>query len=430
MDEPFSNESYFPPTQLLYSDIFELVMTVDTDVVQGCILTQMSAHAGIIKHGRIAEEALLAEFSQFEDLNVYEPLDPNTLTREQKASALQAIPTIKEKICGKLKGRAVADGRSQRSLYDKSETASPTVATDSLMISKGIDAHEQRDVGTSDIAGAYLKAYMKDYVIMKFTGVSVDILCEMNPKYIPFVTIENGVKVLYVRLIKAIFGCVQLALLWYKLFCLHLKKMGFVLNPYDPCIANKIINGKQCSIAWYVDDMKISHVDAYVVTQMIEQIEQRFGKMTVTQGSEHVFVGMKIAYKQNGTAEITMRDYLEEAIAESGMNTCRSAATPARRDLFENNPNAAPLDKKVAEIFHSVSAKLLYVSIRARMDILLAVIYLCTRVSKSTTDDWEKLKRVLEYLNGTLHYKYTIGIDDIEKLRSWVDASYAAVHPT
>lgn len=103
---------------------------------------------------------------------------------------------------------------------------------------------------------------------------------------------------------------------------------------------------------------------------------------------------MKITYKQNGTAEITMRDYLEEAIAESGMNIRRSAATPARRDLFEIDPNAERLDKKSAEVFHSVSAKLLYVSIRARMDILLAVIYLCTRVLKSTTDDWEKLKRV------------------------------------
>ncbi|KAI2502074.1 Reverse transcriptase (RNA-dependent DNA polymerase) [Fragilaria crotonensis] len=428
MDEPFSNKSYFPPTQLLYYDIFKHIMTGDDNVVRGHTMTQMSANAGIKKHGRRAEEALLTEFSQFEDLNVYEPLDPNNLTKEQKEGALRAIPTIKEKRCGKLKGRTVADGRKQKSLYDKSETASPTVATDSLMISVGIDAHEQRDVGTSDIAGAYLKAYMKDYVIMKFTGISVDILCEMNPKYIPFVTIENGVKVLYVRLIKAIYGCVQSALLWYKLFYSHLQKMGFVLNPYDPCIANKVINGKQCTIAWYVDDMKISHVDANVVSQIIEQIEERFGKMTVTRGREHIFLGMKIVYKQNGTAEITMRDYLEEAIAESGMNIRRSAATPARRDLFEDDPNAAPLDRKTAEVFHSVVAKLLYVSIRARMDILLAVIYLCTRVSRSTTDDWEKLKRVLEYLNGTLHYKYTIGIDDVAKIRSWVDASYA-VHP-
>ena len=73
-------------------------------------------------------------------------------------------------------------------------------------------------------------------------------------------------------------------------------------------------------------------------------------------------------------------------------------------------------------------AKLLYVAIRARGDILLAVSFLCTRVSKSTTQDQAKLKRLLEYLSGTLHHKYILGADDLKSLRTWVDASYA-VHP-
>ena len=34
----------------------------------------------------------------------------------------------------------------------------------------------------------------------------------------------------------------------------------------------------------------------------------------------------------------------------------------------------------------------------------------------------------MEYINGTLHYKYILGVDDLRKLRTWVDASYA-VHP-
>ena len=60
--------------------------------------------------------------------------------------------------------------------------------------------------------------------------------------------------------------------------------MGFEINPYYSCIANKMINGKQCTIAWYVDDAKISHVDSQVVTHVIEKIEERFQKMTVTCG--------------------------------------------------------------------------------------------------------------------------------------------------
>ena len=38
-----------------------------------------------------------------------------------------------------------------------------------------------------------------------------------------------------------------------------LMDMGFKLNPYDPCVANKLVKGSQMTIAWYVDDLRISH---------------------------------------------------------------------------------------------------------------------------------------------------------------------------
>jgi hypothetical protein len=70
--------------------------------------------------------------------------------------------------------------------------------------------------------------------------------------------------------------------------------MGFKLNPYDLCVANSQIKGKQCTIAWYDDDNKISHVDDTVVTDIIEMIEAKFGKMTVTRGKHYVFSATSI----------------------------------------------------------------------------------------------------------------------------------------
>ena len=119
------------------------------------------------------------------------------------------------------------------------------------MMSLIIDAKEGRDVATADVAGAYLKADMDDFVVMKFTGKDVRILCEMNSDYERFVTTErNGQEALYVRLLKALYGCVKSALLWYDLFTNSLKGMGFTLNPYDPCVANCMIDGKQCTVVW------------------------------------------------------------------------------------------------------------------------------------------------------------------------------------
>jgi hypothetical protein len=424
MDNPHNNKSYYPPTQLIQrGTIAEAIR-----YVFGHIMTQMTAKAGIRKHGRAAEAALMQEFAQFENLNVYEVINVKTLTAEQRKGALRALNLIKEKRDGQLKGRTVADGSVQRSLYDKTETTSPTVSTSALLLSIIIDAYENRDVATADVAGAYLKAYMDDFVIMKFTGESVDILCKLNPEHMKFVVIENGVKVLYVRLIKAIYGCVKSALLWYELFHSTLKEMGFVLNPYDPCIANCTIDGKQCTIAWYVDDTKISHEDPEIVSAIIKKLEERFDKMTVTRGKKHVFLGMDITYTEERTAVISMRNYLQEAIDECGMELGRDASTPAKRTLFDVDPTATPLTTKAAKTFHSVVAKLLYVATRARMDIFLAIGFLCTRVSKSTTQDQRKLRRVLEYIRGTLDLEYTLGADSMGRLRTWVDASYA-VHP-
>ena len=83
------------------------------------------------------------------------------------------INLVQKNCCGCLKGRTVADGRPQHELYDRSETASPTVSMDVLFLAVLIDAYKQGNVGTTDIVGAYLKALMDDFVLMKFTGESV-----------------------------------------------------------------------------------------------------------------------------------------------------------------------------------------------------------------------------------------------------------------
>jgi hypothetical protein len=101
------------------------------------------------------------------------------------------------------------------------------------MISLMIDAKERCDVATADVEGAYIHADMEDFVLLKLVGKAVNIVCQVNLKYENYVVIENGKRVLYLQLLKALYGCVQSALLWYDLFTNTLVQMGFKLNPYD-----------------------------------------------------------------------------------------------------------------------------------------------------------------------------------------------------
>jgi hypothetical protein len=111
--------------------------------------------------------------------------------------------------------------------------------------------------------------------------------------------------------------------------------MGFELNPYNMCVPTKTINNKQCTIVWYVDDTKISHEDNNVISYVIEKIKTNFGKMTVTRGKEHVFLGMNITFHENGTVSIKMKEYIKEAIADFREDITRSETTPAKKNIFE-----------------------------------------------------------------------------------------------
>ena len=102
--------------------------------------------------------------------------------------------------------------------------------------------------------------------------------------------------------------------------------------------------------------------------------------MTINRGKKHVFLGMDISFHVNGdgTATIKMKEYIKEAISDFGEDITRNAATPAKRDLFEIDEESEELSDDKQEIFHKVVAKLLYVSKRGRMDILLPIAFLCT----------------------------------------------------
>jgi hypothetical protein len=65
---------------------------------------------------------------------------------------------------------------------------------------------------------------------------------------------------------------------------------------------------------------------------------------------------------------------------------------------------------------------------RSRPDIETTNSFLCTRVSKSDEDDWLKLKRLLQFLNQTIDDVRIIAADNLCKLFTWVDASYAIHH--
>ena len=54
------------------------------------------------------------------------------------------------------------------------------------------------------------------------------------------------------------------SLLCYMKYKKDIEGIGFKFNDYDLCIANRMVNGKQHTVRFHVDDLLSSHVDPKV----------------------------------------------------------------------------------------------------------------------------------------------------------------------
>jgi hypothetical protein len=112
-----------------------------------------------------------------------------------------------------------------------------------------IEAKEGREVVTCDIPNAFVQTELpqKDddgnRTIMKIRGQVVDILCEIDLEYTSYVVVEGKNNILCLHVTKAIYGMLASAMLLYRKGKNDLIQCGFDINPYDPCVANKQVNG-------------------------------------------------------------------------------------------------------------------------------------------------------------------------------------------
>ena len=228
---------------------------------------------------------------------------------------MESLLFPEEKRDREVKARFVANGSSQSEYMGRAQSASPTVMTESIMITSVIDAKQKRDVMACDIPNAFVQMEMDktkkgERVTMKIRGALVDILLEMDyEKCQNFVTKENGRRILYVSMSKALYGMLESAILYYKKFWRHIEKQRYEVNPYDPCVANKMIDGKQHMVYWHVDDLKASHMHEKVNDDFLEWLDKTYGtlaKVMATRGKEHNYLAMILKYTKDGKVIVDM----------------------------------------------------------------------------------------------------------------------------
>jgi hypothetical protein len=218
---------------------------------------------GIKKFGQCTKATAFKEMKQSHDCIVFKAIDLNDLIELEHKREMESLIFIVEKKDGMIKARTCTNSNTQQDYIDRDQAASPTAATDTIIITGVIDAKQRRDVMASDVPNAFVQTQAPklntdgkkaERIIMKIHSMLVDMLVESNPQYAKYMVYHNEKKVLYVRMLMALYGMLIALLLYYKRFCKDMKTIGFKLSPYDPCVANRMLNGKQHTIYWHVDD--------------------------------------------------------------------------------------------------------------------------------------------------------------------------------
>jgi hypothetical protein len=159
---------------------------VDDHVVMhllGVIMAQQySIQKGIKLFGDEGRKSVSKELQQLHDMHTYEPVHAHELTREQRLEALSSLMFMTQKRCGKVKNRACVNGSKQREWIKKEDAASPTVMTDSVMLTSLIEAHELRKVITLDIPGAFLHTDIDEEVVMLLRGELAVLMVKIDPE--------------------------------------------------------------------------------------------------------------------------------------------------------------------------------------------------------------------------------------------------------
>jgi hypothetical protein len=202
-----------------------------------------------------AERGLKAAYNEMKQLHnqcVFKPINVNKLSTIERRRAMESLIFLTEKRDGTIKARTCANASTQREYTEKDKAASPTALTESHLITAV--AKQGRDVMTANIPNAVVQTDMtnknnNEKTIIKIRGTLVNMLVDIDPTlYQDFVLYESKNKILYVEMKKALYGMLQSSLLYYKKFRKDLEGIGFVVNPYNPCVANRTINRSQHTV--------------------------------------------------------------------------------------------------------------------------------------------------------------------------------------
>jgi hypothetical protein len=198
---------------------------------------------------------------------------------------------LKGKADGEDKEQGVPEWSPTTGINTKGRCGFSTVLTESTFITGAIAASEHREVRCYNVPSAFVNTNVDNDVLMVLKGELAEVMIQIAPQgYRKYVTVDKkGVKLLYLKLQKALYGLMRASLLFYRKLQKEFDAYGLKVNPYNPCVANmETKSGKQLTVIWHVDNLMALCKDDFELTKFLCYLGKIYGtKLSMHTGQKH-----------------------------------------------------------------------------------------------------------------------------------------------
>ncbi|XP_020704869.2 uncharacterized protein LOC110115833 [Dendrobium catenatum] len=300
------------------------------------------------------------------------------------------------------KARLVAQGFKQQYGIDYKETFSPVAKMPTIRILLTVALTKQWPVLQLDVSNAFLHGTLDEDVYMKQPPGFVD---TTHPDYV-------------CKLHKTIYGLKQAPRLWFQTLTGFFLSTNFKFSKSDPSLLIYSDRDTHIYVLIYVDDLLISGNNLQKINSLISKLHSQFSIKDL--GPISFFLGIQVSHTPNGYF-LSQAQYALDILKAAGLSQCKPASTPIAVKGSSTNSVASNFDPVT---YRKLAGSLQYLTI-TRPDIAFATNMVCQNMHQPTDQSQAILKRLLRYINGTIHFGLPITRGNLQ-LTSFSDSDWAS----
>ena len=203
---------------------------------------------------------------------------------------------------------------------------------------------------------------------------------------------------------RGLYGLKQGPKTWNEKFAKFMIKLKFIPSDDDLCVFYS--ENKDMIIVLHVDDGLVVGKNEKAMVEVLETLNREF-KITYEAAKEDtplIYLGMQIKVSREGMF-INQSRYSERILQRFGFGDVNPVFTPIERGMVAelgSFVNDRPLEK--SEPYREAIGSLLYLATVSRPDLSFCVNYLSRYNNKPMVSHWKMVKRVFQYVKGTIGF--------------------------